>query len=342
MVRDQRLDRAPTFTARMLRVVALVALAGVSLYCGGRPPTAPDQSPAPAPGNPAAPGDPATPGDPTTPGPIGQPAPGPTPAPIDPPPPGSPVFVGAGDIAPCDSTGPELTAPLLDRIGGTVFTLGDHAYPAGTREQFENCYHPTWGRHRERTRPTLGNHEYEAPGAVPYFEYFGANAGPRGRGYYSFQVGDWLAISLDSMNGGAEQTAWLRATLAASASRCTVAYWHHPFVSSSPHATRAEVRELWRILYDQGADVVLTAHEHFYERFAPQDAKALRDPERGMRQFIVGTGGAPLYDFAGVHPNSEARIRAHGVLKLTLGPASYAWEFVSVTGGTDLGADACH
>jgi hypothetical protein len=258
------------------------------------------------------------------------------------PPPGSPVFVGAGDIAPCDAAGPEDTARLLDRIGGTVFTLGDHAYPDSTRELLEKCYDPTWGRHRERTRPTLGNHEYESQGPEAYFDYFGANAGPRLRGYYSFAIGEWLALSLDSMNGGADQISWLRATLATSRARCTVAYWHHPFAASIPRGSRPEVRELWRILYDHNADVVLTGHEHFYERLAPQDPAAIRDPERGMRQFVVGTGGAPLYDFAGVHPNSEARIRAHGVLRLTLGPASYAWDFISTDGALDSGVDACH
>lgn len=252
------------------------------------------------------------------------------------------MFVGAGDIAECNSAGPVETARLLDRIQGTVFTLGDNAYPSGTREQFENCYHPTWGRHRDRTRPTLGNHEYETPRAAAYFEYFGAAAGPSGRGYYSFQVGDWLAIALDSMNGGSEQTAWLRATLSASRSRCTVAYWHHPFTSSGAHGLRSEARAFWRILYEHDADLVLSAHDHFYERFTPQDADAARDQARGMRQFVVGTGGAPLHAFAGIHANSEVRIGAHGVLKLTLGPESYAWEFVSVTGQTDVGTGVCH
>jgi hypothetical protein len=259
-----------------------------------------------------------------------------------PPPPGSPVFVGAGDIAPCDAPGPVDTARLLDRIGGTVFTLGDHTYPTTTREHLVNCYDPTWGRHRLRTRPTLGNHEYENHGPRDYFDYFGPSAGPHGRGYYSFQVGEWLAISLDSMNGSTDQTSWLRATLAASRARCTVAYWHHPFVASGSHGRRPEVPALWRILYEHGVELVLTAHEHFYERFAPLDAAGGRDPERGMRQFVVGTGGAPLYEFAGAHPDSEMRLRAHGVLKLTLGPASYAWEFVPVTGVVDFGVDACH
>jgi hypothetical protein len=252
------------------------------------------------------------------------------------------VFVGAGDIAPCDVDGPEETARLLDRIGGMVFTLGDHAYPIADRDGFENCYHPTWGRHRERTHPTIGNHDYANPGAGAYFEYFGANAGPRGRGYYSFQIGDWLAISLDSMNDSSSQTSWLRATLAATPARCVVAYWHHPFATSANPSTRAEVRALWRILYEHGVDLVLTAHEHFYERFAPLNADGVRDRQRGMRQFVVGTGGGPLHDITAVHPNSEARIRAHGVLKLTLGPASYAWEFVPISGATDAGTDACH
>jgi hypothetical protein len=144
------------------------------------------------------------------------------------------------------------------------------------------------------------------------------------------------------MNDGSPQMAWLKATLAANRSRCTIAYWHHPFVASRGRAPRPEARELWRILYEHDADVVLTAHEHFYERYAPQGPDEIRDPKRGMRQFIVGTGGAPLHEFEGIHPNSEVRQRAHGVLKLTLGPASYAWELVTASGVLDAGDDACH
>ncbi len=346
-------DRRPRLTlAFPVRLVCFTAAMAIA-SCGGQPPAAPDPAPqppitAPPPGPPPEPSPEPSPEpapEPSDPAPAPEPVPSPSPSaptPVVPPPPGSPVFVGAGDIAPCDAAGPVDTARLLDRISGTVFTLGDHTYPTTTREHLVNCYDPTWGRHRLRTRPTLGNHEYEIHGPRDYFDYFGANAGPHGRGYYSFQIGEWLAVSLDSMNGGPDQMAWLRATLAANRTRCIVAYWHHPFVASGSHGRRSEVLQLWRVLHEHGADLVLTAHEHFYERFAPLDAAGSRDPERGMRQFVVGTGGGPLYDFTGAHPDSEMRIRAHGVLKLTLGPVSYAWEFVPVAGGVDFGVGGCH
>ena len=290
------------------------------LACGGRTPTGPT--------------DPEPP-DPTPPGPT-------IPAP---PPAGSPVFVGAGDIAVCGSSGTEGTASLLDTIGGTVFTLGDNAYFSGTREDFQNCYHPTWGRHRGRTRPSPGNHDYAVPGAGPYFEYFGGNAGPAGLGYYSFRVGEWLAVSLNSnvpAGAGSAQAAWLRQTLAADSSRCTIAYWHHPLFSSGQHGGSPGVRELWRILYEFNADVILAGHEHLYERMAPQDPDGAPDPARGIRQFIAGTGGAPLYQFMGATPNTEVQISGFGVLKLTLGPESYAWDFIPLSGAGDTGFASCH
>jgi hypothetical protein len=308
--------------------VVLAGIVFITVSCGGQPVSGPDPTPTP----PSGPGDPVVPPTPPT-GPVA-------------PPPGSPVFVGAGDIAPCDNTspaaGPANTARLLDSIPGAIFTLGDHAYPTASREYFEHCYHPTWGRHRGRTRATIGNHEYEVPRAEAYFEYFGERAGPAFLGYYSFTVGSWLVLSLDSMNNSSAQTAWLRATLAGNRSRCTVALFHHPFVASGGHVTRPEAFEFWRILSEHGVDMVLTAHEHFYERFAPLNADGVRDPDRGMRQFVVGTGGAPLYGFTSTHPASEARASVHGVMKLTLGPESYAWEFVSVSGTMDSGVDTCH
>ena len=254
------------------------------------------------------------------------------------------MFVGAGDIAQCDNNA-EATARLLDTIGGTVFTLGDNAYFHGTRENFRDCYEPTWGRHKARTRPAPGNHEYESPGALPYFDYFGANAGPRGLGYYSFDVGSWHAISLNSnipMGAGSAQASWLRSDLADHAGYpCIVAYWHHPLFSSGPNGDTPAVRELWRILYEAGADIVLNGHEHLYERFARQDPDGRPDQARGMRQFTVGTGGAALDQSAAPRPNSEARISAFGVLKLTLSAGSFEWEFISVSGARDSGSGAC-
>jgi hypothetical protein len=261
-----------------------------------------------------------------------------------PPPAGSPVFVGAGDIGECAPSGAAATAAQLDSISGTIFTLGDNAYPVGSAANFQNCYHPTWGRHKSRTRPSPGNHEYDQPGALPYFEYFGANAGPSGQGYYSFHVGEWLAISLNSnvaAGSGSAQAVWLRQTLSSSQARCTVAYWHHPRFSSE-HGPSQQMHDLFRILYESDVDLLLTGHSHSYERFAPLDDSGAPDDRRGIRQFIVGTGGAPLRAPASVAPHSEARITQHGVLKLTLGPASYAWDFLGVSGASDSGFAGCH
>ena len=250
------------------------------------------------------------------------------------------VFVGAGDIAMCDANS-EATARLLDSIGGTVFTLGDHAYPRGAEAEFRACYEPTWGRHKARTRPTPGNHEYEGRGAAPYFEYFGANAGPAGRGYYSFEVGTWHVVSLNSNVDIAPQVIWLQNDLEASRKRCTLAYWHHPLYASGPHGGALALRDWWRVLYRSYAEVVLSAHDHLYERFAPQDHAGKLDLVRGIRQFVVGTGGAALHVSRETQPHSEIRISAFGVLKLTLGVDGYEWEFISVSGQRDSGSGRC-
>jgi len=256
------------------------------------------------------------------------------------------VFVGAGDIGFCDKNS-VATGALLDSIGGTVFTLGDNAYFQGTRQQYMNCYDPAWGRHKDRTYPVPGNHEYESPGAGPYYEYFGERAVSidTGQSYYSFPVGDWHAVALNSniaAGPGSAQAVWLRNDLAASRTKCTVAYWHHPLFTSGPNGDTVAMRELWQILYEANADLVLSAHEHFYERFAPQDPTGRPDTARGIRQFIAGTGGALLYQPVSIHPNSEVRISAFGVLKLTLSADSYRWEFIPVSGQSDSGSGVCH
>jgi hypothetical protein len=256
------------------------------------------------------------------------------------------VFVGAGDIALCGNGGdPEATARLLDTIDGTVFTLGDNAYPSGTAADFRRCYDPTWGRHKSRTRPVPGNHEYESPGATPYFDYFGANAGPYGLGYYSFEMGNWHAIALNShipLSADSPQGQWLRADLAANATRCTIAYWHVPRFSSGKHGDQPQLGDFWTLLYEAGADVVLSGHDHTYERFAPQDPNGVLDLQRGIRQFVVGTGGANTYQFATIRPNSEVRLSVLGVLKLTLRAEDYDWSFIAVTGPGDSGTGTCH
>ena len=267
-----------------------------------------------------------------------------------PPPPsnfGPAVLVGAGDIAICGSQGSELTARLLDRLGGVVAALGDNAYPNGSAADYANCYAPTWGRHRDRTRPTPGNHEYENPGAAAYFGYFGANAGDTGTGYYSYEVGAWHVVVLNSevdASAGSAQDQWLRTDLAASGARCTAAYWHRPRFSSGPHGDNPAMRDAWRTLYEFGAEVVIGAHDHLYERFGPQDADGRPDPARGIREFVVGTGGSTLYAPKGGHPNSEVVGGEWGVLSLTLESQGYRWEFVPVEGARfrDAGAGTCH
>jgi hypothetical protein len=258
---------------------------------------------------------------------------------------GSAVLVGAGDIGMCGSEGPAMTAALLDNISGTIFATGDIAYFQGSRDDFMRCYHPTWGRHRARTRPTPGNHEYESPGAAPYFEYFGSNAGPAGLGYYRFTLGAWSIFSLNSnapSEEGSAQLAWLRRELASSSSRCTLAYWHHPLVSSGPNGDHRHMSATWRVLQDFRVDLVIAGHEHSYERFGRLDADGRPSPD-GIRQFVVGTGGARLTPLFRMKPGSEERASTWGVLKLTLRSDGYTWEFVSVpsVAYSDRGQDVC-
>jgi hypothetical protein len=257
------------------------------------------------------------------------------------------VIVGAGDISGSGS-GDEETAQLLDNIAGTVFTLGDNVYSDGTAAQFASYYEPTWGRHKSRTRPSPGNHDYHVSGAADYFSYFGALAGPAGRGYYSYDVGAWHIISLNSnisMSAGSVQEQWLRADLAATTAKCVLAMWHHPRFSSGSHGSSTSPQPLWQALYDFNADVVLSGHDHNYQRFAPQTPTGAADPARGIREFIVGTGGESHYSFSTPIANTEAyNIDTNGVLKLTLYADSYIWEFIPVAGKTftDSGSGACH
>ena len=261
---------------------------------------------------------------------------------------GGVVVVGAGDIASCRSRGAEATALLLDSIPGTVFTTGDNAYADGTAAEFAACYEPTWGRHKARTRPAPGNHDYHTSGASAYYAYFGAAAGPVGRGYYSYDLGAWHIVSLNSavrMRAGSEQEQWLRADLAASTATCTLAYWHRPRFSSGSHGSSAASAPLWQALYDAGAEVVLVGHDHNYQRFAPQTAAGDRDDARGIREFVVGTGGGSHYTFVTPIANTEVfNTDTYGVLKLTLYVERYVWEFIPVTGGTfrDAGVGTCH
>lgn len=294
-----------------------------------------------------------------------------------------PILVGAGDIAKCYDPADPLsvtppaetpagqTARLLDRIPGIVYTAGDNAYEYGSPYDYMTCYDPTWGRHRQRTRPSAGNHEYLTPGAAGYFAYFGPAAHPP-LGYYSYDVGDWHVVVLNSTPqwalcpprdatdqlpppaspgdgracvGDRLQQLWLAADLAANPRRCTLVYFHHPRFSSGKHGPQYEMQQFWDIMYVAGVDVVISAHDHLYERFAPQDPEGRADPLRGIRQFVVGTGGAPLYPFETILANSEVRNNdTHGVLAVALGSGEYGWAFVPVEGRsfTDYGRGLCH
>jgi hypothetical protein len=262
------------------------------------------------------------------------------------------TLVAAGDIAHCGTAGDSATAALVARMPGTVATLGDHVYEDGTASEFRRCYHPTWGRFLRRTRPTPGNHEYHTRGAAGYFAYFGRRAGPSGRGWYAYRLGTWRIIVLnsncDEVGGcgpGSEQHRWLLAELGSNPAACTLAYWHRPRFSSGPHGDGDGVAPFWAALYRARADVVLSAHDHTYERLAPMAPDGRLDTSRGIRQFVVGTGGRSHYPIRRTRPNSVVHDdETFGVLRLTLRPGRYDFRFVSVAGGrfSDAGSGRCH
>jgi hypothetical protein len=262
------------------------------------------------------------------------------------------VLVGAGDIASCANSNDEKTAKLLDAISGKVFAAGDNAYEDGKLSDYQNCYGPTWGRHKSRTIPVTGNHEYQTSNAAGYFQYYGSAAGPSGKGWYSTTVGSWHVVVLNSNCsniGGCGATSaqgkWLTADLAAHPAACTLAIWHHPRFRSGGTRGGSGMSDMWKILYNANAELVLNGHAHFYERFAPQTVSGTLDRSRGLREFIVGTGGRSLNGLGTGIPNSEVRNNStYGVLKLTLGSSSYSWKFVPVAGKTftDAGTGTCH
>ena len=264
---------------------------------------------------------------------------------------GDPVLVGAGDIADCGLDGDSATAALVEANRGTVFTVGDNVYPNGSADGFRDCYEPTWGRFLDRTRPAAGNHDWESKDLAGYLGYFGAAAAPNGTSWYSYDLGAWHIVVLDSNCGSvggcgpdSAQGRWLTTDLAGSRAQCTLAIWHHPRISSGEHGNDETVGPFWRALYDAGADLVINGHDHDYERFAPQDPDGREDRERGIRQFVVGTGGAVLRTFPTNVPNSELRAAvSHGVIRLVLRPTSYEWKFIPTTGDfSDSGRGPCH
>lgn len=268
-----------------------------------------------------------------------------SPAPVD------GVLVGAGDIGDCDTTDDTATAALVDGIKGTVFTAGDNAYPEGRAQDFQGCYDSTWGPFKDRTRPAPGNHDWLTKGLKGYLDYFGKAAAPDGTPWYSYDLGAWHIVVLDSMCGetggcgkGSAQGRWLAADLAASQARCTLAIWHAPRFSSGDHGNYGGVASFWDALYAADADLVVNGHDHDYERFAPQDPDGHEDRARGIREFVVGTGGAELRPFKQPKPNSELRAAVtHGVLKLVLHRNSYDWTFIPTVGDfADSGSGPCH
>ncbi len=263
------------------------------------------------------------------------------------------VLVGAGDIADCrDLAGAQATAKLLEKIPGTVMAVGDLAYPDGTAENFA-CYDKTWGREKMRTRPAPGNHEFHSAGAAYYFNYFGAAAGDPSKGYYSYELARWHIVVLNSecadvggCDADSAQGKWLREDLAAHPVACTLAYFHKPlFSSGGAHGNDPVMKPLWDALFAANADVVVNGHDHDYERFAPQTPDGAADASRGIREFVVGTGGKGHRPFGAPRANSEVRdTAAFGVLKLTLLPGRYEWEFVPEEGKSfkDSGSGNCH
>jgi len=269
------------------------------------------------------------------------------------------TLVGAGDIAGCGKAlaGAEATAKLIEKIPGEVFASGDLAYESGNATEFRDCYGKTWGRFKDRTHPSLGNHEYGTPEAAEYFKYWGDRAGPVGKGYYSFDLGVWHIIALNSncdapglegCGAGSPEETWLKKDLSDHPTSCIVAFGHHALFSSGifrKHAVHPELKQIVQDLYAAHADLLLVGHEHSYERFSPQDPDGKVDPEHGIREIVVGTGGRSHDPLGFAMDNSEIRnMDTFGVLKVTLMPHGYTWEFIPVEGSTftDSGSGVCH
>jgi hypothetical protein len=256
---------------------------------------------------------------------------------------GSAVLVGAGDISSCENDNDEATARLLDALPGTVFALGDTVYVDGAYDEFIDCYHPTWGRHKERTRPAPGNHEYFTPRAAGYFQYF--NNIPS---YYAYDLGAWRIYALNSeidVSSSGAQVEWLKSDLDTNPRLCVLAYWHQPLWSSRYEDGNDAVYEtLWKTLYDAGAELVLNGHIHNYERFVEMNAEG-QAASPGLREIVVGTGGVNHDGYVTILSTSEVRnASTFGVLQLTLSSTRYSWQFIPVMGGTftDSGTTNCH
>ena len=309
----------------------VVAACGVTyMSCGGGSPTSPSGPPVAV----APPIDPPhnqTPVTPTTP-----PAPG-----------GGSTWINVfGDTGWCGSPAMAPLARQLSELGGDIFLAGDIAYPNGSADDFRRCYDPDFGRFRNRVWATPGNHEYVTSNAEAYFTYFGERAGPDRRGYYAIRAEAWQVLMLNSnipTTRASPQAEWVRQQLQQNPTRCTLAVIHHPIDSSGPNGPNPGQRDLWELMYAQGVDVVVAGHDHLYERHAPADPSMRPDEVRGIRLFIVGTGGASPYSRTGAARNSELLISTYGLLRLKLEPALYEWEFRDQNGRTlDSGLNICH
>ncbi|HEX6163828.1 MAG TPA: metallophosphoesterase [Vicinamibacterales bacterium] len=254
-------------------------------------------------------------------------------------------MIAVGDIGLCGSPAVAQTAKLVAGLEGELLLAGDIAYFQGTAANFRDCFDPFWGQFRSRWHPVPGNHEYESPGAAPYFAYFGDAAGPPNVGYYSITAGDWLILMLNSnlpATQGSPQYEFARVALDRQLTPCTMAVWHHPRFSSGPNGNTPAMRDMWALLESKRAEIVFSGHDHLYERFARQLSDGTADPVNGVRQFIAGTGGAELYNFVRASANSEERIMKFGVVKFTLRPAQVDWEFLGIDGSVnDRGLDTC-
>lgn len=285
--------------------------------------------------------------------------------------PGEPVIAAAGDIA-CDETaGASQTAGDKDdysadgcQQGSTakllraktyaaILPLGDEQYPDGTLAEFESSYAKTWGLAASPVDPVPGNHEYHTPMGAGYYGYYHAAAGDPAKGYYSWDTAGWHFVAINAncsaiggCNAGSPEEQWLKADLASHPAACTLAYWHQPRFSSAHHHSDAMYQPFWVDLFAAGADVVLNGHDHDYERFGPQTPIGAPDGAKGIREFVVGTGGKSHYQFTAVEPNSEVRNNTtFGLIELTLHPHGYNWQFVPAPGTgsfTDTGTGTCH
>ena len=290
---------------------------------------------------PPRPGSAAPPGSPRSFGPVGASGPGS----------GAQTLIAAGDAARCDGTIDEATAAEIETIPGMVAALGDNAYENGSPQDYAQCYDPSWGQFKDRTRPVPGNHEYQTPGAAGYFGYFGSSVGSLEHSWYAWDLGSWRLYALDANCGqiggcgpGSPELTWLTDDLAANPAHCVLAYWHQPRFSSGLHGNNPALDDIWRALSAAGADIVLNGHDHLYERFAQLDANGAPVPAGGTREFVVGTGGGNAYEFQAIRPGSEVRIaETFGVLRLTLDSGTYDWSFLPINGGThtDSGTDNC-